>query len=153
MARGLILPFTVCTSFLVLHTQPSLRILFSCAIVTLGFFVGVFLDGTPLSLIGIFFGVASSAITALHSVVIKQSLEIVDGSALALAWYTNLLSAGALIPIVLLTGELPSILALLFGIDEPVAGGSMTYFSTFVWGSAITVRFNSGNTYLTSLIP
>lgn len=144
VARGLVLPFTVCTSFIVLHSRPSLRILISCSVVTLGFFVGVFLDGTPLSLVGIGFGVASSAITAIHSVVIKQSLTVVDGSALLLSWYTNLLSAGVLAPIVLLAGEGPGVWNLLFGAEEigemPKVDGAISPFATFIWGSIITVN-------------
>ncbi|KAF8639198.1 hypothetical protein AX17_001684 [Amanita inopinata Kibby_2008] len=139
VARGLVLPFTVCTSFFFLQSRPSLRILFSCSIVTLGFFIGVFLDGTPISALGIFFGVTSSAITALHSVVIKQSLNVVNGSALLLSWYTNAVSALVLAPIVILAGEGPGIAKLLFNIDELVREeGSVSALSTFLWGSAIT---------------
>ncbi|KAK7460996.1 hypothetical protein VKT23_008923 [Stygiomarasmius scandens] len=139
VARGLVLPFTVLTSFAVLHVRPSLRILFACAIVTLGFFIGVFLDGTEVSLIGIFFGVVSSAITATHSVVIKQSLNVVNGSALLLSWYTNLLSAVVLIPVIVFAGEAPAVTSLLANADalllEP---GEMSALRKFVWGSAIT---------------
>ncbi|KAF8173677.1 hypothetical protein BJ912DRAFT_70283 [Pholiota molesta] len=139
VARGLILPFTVCTSLLVLHARPSLRILLCCALVTLGFFVGVFLDGTPLSLIGVGFGVASSAITAVHSVVIKQSLSVVGGSALALSWYTNLLSAVVLLPLLLLAGEGKDVAKLFLGVGELVQlEGAMTPLATFLWGSLIT---------------
>ncbi|KIK68307.1 hypothetical protein GYMLUDRAFT_35692 [Collybiopsis luxurians FD-317 M1] len=139
VARGLVLPFTVCTSFFILNARPSLRILFSCGIVTLGFFVGVFLDGTPLSLVGIFFGVVSSAITAIHSVVIKQSLNVVNGSALLLSWYTNLLSAIVLIPIVVVAGEVPEIFKLFFGVEDLLrSSGQMTALGTFIWGSVIT---------------
>lgn len=154
VARGLVLPFTVCTSFIVLHSRPSLRILISCSVVTLGFFVGVFLDGTPLSLVGIGFGVASSAITAIHSVVIKQSLTVVDGSALLLSWYTNLLSAGVLAPIVLLAGEGPGVWSLLFGAEEigemPKVDGAISPFATFIWGSIITVNSFLAKTIQTS---
>jgi len=139
VARGLLLPFTVCTSFIFLHSRPSLRILLSCSIVTLGFFIGVFLDGTPISTLGIFFGVSSSAITALHSVVIKQSLDVVGGSALALSWYTNVLSAIVLAPLVLLAGEGPAVLKLIFNVDELLTeAGSMSPLKTFIWGSVIT---------------
>lgn len=135
------LPFTVCTSFFVLHSRPSLRILVCCGIVTLGFFIGVFLDGTPLSLVGVGFGVASSAITAIHSVVIKQSLTVVGGSALALSWYTNLLSAVVLLPLLILAGEGMDVLKLIFGVSELLTEpGSMSPLATFLWGSAITVR-------------
>jgi len=130
VARGLVLPFTVCTSYFFLASRPSLRILLACALVTLGFFVGVFLDGTSVSSLGIFFGVTSSIITALHSVVIKKSLAVVGGSALLLSFYTNLLSAAVLAPIVLLAGEGPAVTSILTGTDKSL--------STFVWGSAIT---------------
>jgi len=147
VARGLVLPFTVLTSFAVLHVRPSLRILFACAIVTLGFFIGVFLDGTEVSLIGIFFGVVSSAITATHSVVIKQSLNVVNGSALLLSWYTNLLSAIVLIPVIVFAGEAPAVTSLLANADALVLEpGQMSALRKFVWGSAITVRVSPGHT-------
>ena len=143
VARGLILPFTVLTSFTLLNARPSLRILISCAIITLGFFVGVFLDSVPVSTIGIFFGVTSSAITAVHSVVIKKSLDVVGGSALNLSWYTNLLSAVAMIPIIILAGEVPAVLALFEGPAPSVAmdlaaSGDMSVLQKFIWGSIIT---------------
>jgi solute carrier family 35 (GDP-fucose transporter), member C1 len=105
----------------------------ACAVVTAGFFVGVFLDGTAVSGTGIFFGVASSLITATHSVVIKRSLAAVQGSALKLSWYNNLLSAVVLAPLVILAGEGPAVGDLLLGVDTT---GKLT---TFVWGSIITV--------------
>ncbi|KAJ6613641.1 hypothetical protein B0H10DRAFT_2222141 [Mycena sp. CBHHK59/15] len=138
VARGLVLPFTVCISGLVLHTRPSLRILISCSIVTMGFFCGVFLDGTPLSLVGVGFGVASSSITATHSVVIKQSLNVVNGSTILLSWYTNLLSIFVLAPLVIL-GEGGHVMKLLLGVDELVtAPGAMSPLRTFVLGSMLT---------------
>lgn len=139
VARGLVLPFTVGTSFIVLHSRPSLRIIVACVVVTLGFFVGVFLDGTHVSLVGVSFGVVSSVITATHSVVIKQSLNVVNGSALLLSWYTNLLSAIVLAPIIFLAGEVPGVIKLLFGVDELVRSeGTMSALQTFLWGSVIT---------------
>ncbi|KAJ7468023.1 hypothetical protein FB451DRAFT_1257813 [Mycena latifolia] len=139
VARGLVLPFTVAASLAVLPSRPSVRILAACAIVTAGFFIGVLLDGTPLSLVGIAFGVASSSITAIASVVIKQSLKVVDNSTILLSWYTNLLSAVVLVPLVLLAGEGPRVLALLSG--HPNADASITdppQLHTFFWGSLIT---------------
>ncbi|RPD69196.1 hypothetical protein L226DRAFT_304813 [Lentinus tigrinus ALCF2SS1-7] len=140
VARGMVLPFTVGTSFFLLHARPSLRILAACAVVTTGFFVGVFLDGTEVSLVGVTFGVLSSMITAVHSVVIKKSLDVVHGSALHLSWYTNLLSAVVLAPILVLVGELPGVMKLLFGPNES-APGEMSTLSTFVMGSIITGVF------------
>ncbi|KAI0365005.1 hypothetical protein BV20DRAFT_973705 [Pilatotrama ljubarskyi] len=140
VARGMVLPFTVATSFFLLHARPSLRILAACAVVTVGFFVGVFLDGTPVSVVGVTFGVLSSMITAMHSVVIKKSLDVVHGSALHLSWYTNLLSAIVLAPVLVLVGELPGVLKLLFGPNEN-AEGKLSTLSTFIVGSLITGAF------------
>ncbi|PCH37544.1 hypothetical protein WOLCODRAFT_29168 [Wolfiporia cocos MD-104 SS10] len=140
VARGMVLPFTVATSYLLLHARPSLRILLACGIVTFGFFIGVFLDGTPVSAVGVTFGVVSSMITALHSVVIKKALDVVKGSALHLSWYTNLLSAILLAPILVLAGELPGITRLLFGPNEAPLG-EMSTLATFALGSAITGVF------------
>jgi len=139
VARGLVLPFTVLTSFFFLSARPSLRILLSCSVVTFGFFVGVFLDAVPMTLLGIGFGVASSAITAAHSVVIKKSLDVVKGSTMNLSWYTNLLSAVVMIPIIILAGEVPAIMDLFFGPTQVVSDGELTDLQTFIWGSFITV--------------
>ncbi|OCH84349.1 hypothetical protein OBBRIDRAFT_764406 [Obba rivulosa] len=142
VARGMVLPFTVATSYAFLHSRPSLRAVLACSVVTLGFFVGVFLDGTSISAVGVSFGVASSLITAVHSVVIKKSLDVVKGSALHLSWYTNLMSAVVLAPLLVLAGELPGVLKLLFGPDDaPVSEDKMSALSTFILGSAVTGVF------------
>lgn len=135
----MVLPFTVATSYIFLHSRPSTMALLACSVVTLGFFVGVFLDGTHVSLVGISFGIASSMITAMHSVVIKKALEVVKGSALSLSWYTNLCSAVVLFPLVFVAGEGPAVYNLLFS-SYIVPIGGVSPLSTFMWGSLITVR-------------
>ncbi|KAG8793113.1 hypothetical protein FRC12_003839 [Ceratobasidium sp. 428] len=153
VARGLVLPITVATSAVLIHTRPSLKVLIACALVTAGFFVGVLLDrassssGTSAtstaspSVIGIFFGVLSSFTTALLAVVIKSCLPVVGNSALDLAWYNNLLSAVVLAPLIILAGEGPDVLELLFAPSAPVSSTGMDAFQTFVYGSAITGVF------------
>lgn len=143
VARGLLLPFTVATSYFFLHARPSFRVLFSCSVVTLGFFIGNFLDAIPISPLGIAFGVTSSAISAVHSVVIKKSLDVVNGSAMHLSWYTNLLSAVVMLPLVLLVGEGPAIMELFSGGNEIISSsGGLSPLSTFIWGSLITVSID-----------
>ncbi|KAI0267280.1 hypothetical protein BC834DRAFT_870600 [Gloeopeniophorella convolvens] len=130
VARGLVLPFTILTSFIMLHAQPSTRILLSCSIVTAGFFVGVFLDGTPVSGLGVAFGTASSLLSALHAAVMKRGFEVVNGSALSMSWYSNLLSAVLLVPFILVFGEGPAVLDILSGRAEGLR--------TFIIGSTVT---------------
>ena len=129
----MVLPFTVATSYVFLSARPSSRVLSACAIVTFGFFVGVFLDGVNVSPAGIFFGVVSSMTTALHAVVIKKAMKLLDNSALALCWYMNLLSSIVLGAVVLVSGEVPRIAALLYADSQVV--------KTFIWGSLITGVF------------
>ncbi|KAF8584138.1 hypothetical protein K439DRAFT_1633778 [Ramaria rubella] len=139
VARGLVLPFTVATSFLFLAARrPSTALISACLVITTGFFVGVFLDSVPVSTIGVSFGVASSLITACHAVVIKRSLEVVGGSALKLSWYMNFLSALVLPPLVILTGEGPGIRNLFAGSASVDVSHRMSPLSTFLWGAMIT---------------
>ena len=117
VARGLVLPLTVLLSALSLSPRriPSTPILVSCAFVTTGFFTGIFLDGTPLSTLGIVCGALSSLVTALHSIVIKKSLDVqgINGSAIVLSWYMNAVSSFLLIPVVLFVGEGSDVVELL----------------------------------------
>ena len=131
VARGLLLPFTVLTSYVMLLTRPSLRVLVSCLIITLGFFIGVFLDGTRISPLGVFFGISSSLMTALHAAVMKRGFRVVEGSALSMSWYSNLLSSVLLVPFIIILGEGPAVLDLLSGNGEGL--------STFIIGSAVSV--------------
>lgn len=131
VARGLVLPFTVLTSYIVLRTRPSLRILISCAVVSSGFFIGVFLDNVHVSNLGILFGISSSLMSALHAAVMKRGFQVVEGSALSMSWYSNLLSSVLLLPFIILSGEGPAVLDILSGRAEGL--------KTFLVGSVITV--------------
>ena len=145
IARGLVLPLTALFSVLLLrNARPSVRILVACGVVTVGFFVGVFLDGSPSrtngkgpSFLGIFFGILSSMTTAAHAVVIKKSLEVVNGDAIELSWYSNVLSSVALLPLIVLAGEVPDILAFISTPVSSFTGNSP--LTTFLWGTLITV--------------
>ena len=74
----------------------------------------------------------------MHSVVIKKSLDVVKGSALLLSWYTNLLSAIVLAPLVVIAGELPAVVSMLSGqtVSSSNTGG-MSVLRTILWGSTI----------------
>jgi len=141
IARGLVLPLTVFFSvFFLRNSRPSVRIFVACGIVTVGFFVGVFLDGSYSSrtdgkgpsFLGIFFGILSSMTTAA-----QKSLEVVNGDAIELSWYSNALSSVLLLPLIVLAGEVPDILAF---INTPVVlSTGNSPLTTFLWGSLITV--------------
>ncbi|KAH9994541.1 hypothetical protein BJV74DRAFT_831078 [Russula compacta] len=130
VARGLLLPFTVLTSYVMLRTRPSFRILLSCSVITSGFFIGVFLDGVHVSGLGVLFGILSSLMSAMHAAVMKRGFEVVEGSALSMSWYSNLLSSLLLLPLIIVVGEGPAVLDIFSGRAEGL--------STFLIGSAVT---------------
>ncbi|KAH6903148.1 hypothetical protein BKA70DRAFT_1514781 [Coprinopsis sp. MPI-PUGE-AT-0042] len=144
--RGLFLPFAVATSLSSpLLSRPFLPILFACVVVTVDFFVGVFVDAVSVSVIGVSFGVAPLSKVRLLSLSINPSQFGINKSSLALGWYMNagstLLLLLLLLPILLLAGEAPGILSLLFysrgGIDDSNPG-RLNALQTFLYGSLIT---------------
>jgi solute carrier family 35 (GDP-fucose transporter), member C1 len=125
-------------------------VLLACAVVSVGFFVGVLLDHAPdsatadrskpsstTSILGIAFGLISSLTTASHAIVIKRSLTLVNGDAIELAWYSNVLSSMVLIPIIWLVGEGGGIIDL---VTSPLytGNGELSVLGRFLWGSLVT---------------
>ncbi|OCF78135.1 hypothetical protein I204_00071 [Kwoniella mangroviensis CBS 8886] len=144
VARGLVLPFTIIVTIVVLHHYPSPLALIAALIVTFGFFSGVLFDpnhassaasaavaGKHTSSLGITFGAMSSVSSASHAVLIKRGLASVSNSPISLSYYNNILSTLALIPMFIISGELPSAIRLLSN------GGA----SQFLWGATITGLF------------
>ncbi|KAK4053736.1 hypothetical protein OIV83_001392 [Microbotryomycetes sp. JL201] len=133
VARGLVLPFTVFFSWYYLGTRSSLPTLGAVGIVCVGFMLGVSAETMgKTSALGISLGVASSVTTALHAIIIKRSLNIVSGT-LDLAYYSNLLSALVILPFIVLMGEVPTLLDMMFGEGEG--------FGTFLIGAGVTGVF------------
>jgi len=130
VARGLLLPFTVLTSYIMLRARPSVRIFFSCSVVTSGFFIGIFLDDVHISALGILFGISSSLMSAIHAAVMKRGFEVVEDSALSMSWYSNLLSSLLVLPFVIMVGEGPAVFDILSGRAEGL--------TTFLIGSLVT---------------
>jgi len=131
VARSLILPFTVALSSIVLSKKTSFRVMMCCLVVCCGFLTG--LGGEiHLSYAGVFFGIVSSFTTAIHAVIIKGSLEVVENNTWDLVFYNNFLTFFALFPIVLCTGEISPF------IDEIIydqGGNQMRFFvGTFIAG-------------------
>nr|XP_019050155.1 hypothetical protein I302_00577 [Kwoniella bestiolae CBS 10118]OCF29085.1 hypothetical protein I302_00577 [Kwoniella bestiolae CBS 10118] len=144
VARGLVLPFTIIVTVIVLHQYPSPLALIAALIVTFGFFSGVLFDpnhassaasaavaGSHTSSLGITFGAMSSVSSACHAVLIKRGLASVSNSPISLSYYNNILSTIALVPMFIISGELPAAIKLLSN------GGA----SQFFWGAAITGLF------------
>ncbi|KAK8861392.1 hypothetical protein IAR55_002211 [Kwoniella newhampshirensis] len=145
VARGLVLPFTIIVTIIVLHHYPSPLALMAALVVTFGFFSGVLFDpnhassaasasvagSAKHSSLGIAFGAMSSVSSACHAVLIKRGLQTVSNSPIGLSYYNNILSTIALIPLLIVSGELPGVLKL---IRSPEA-------ATFYQGAGLTGIF------------
>lgn len=133
VARGLVLPFTVFFSFLLLSSKSSITSLAAVGVVCVGFFLGVSAESLHTSTIGTLLGVFSSLTTSVHAIVVKRSLGVVKGSTMDLVYYNNLLSALLLFPLVYLSGEYASVSAM-------VEHGGLP-LKTFLTGASITGVF------------
>ncbi|KAG0016866.1 hypothetical protein BGZ82_000921 [Podila clonocystis] len=134
IARGLSLPFTVTFTFLFLRQRSTVVVLAACTIVFAGFMTGISTD-INVSKLGVLFGIGSSITTSLYAIVIKQSLEYVNGSSTDLVYYNNVLSLVAMAPIVLLSGEVS------FVSKKLQEGGELSAFNQLLIGIAVTGVF------------
>lgn len=153
VARGLTLPMTVVLQTLSTGERPTGMTILSCGLVTWGFtysFIpnpwgaarapppaavagaaGGWMASSEAPMLGMFLGVMSAAMVAVHAVLVKSALKAVDGRTMDLAYWQNALSALALLPGIVGAGELKGLARLING-----EGGSL---SSFVIGSGITV--------------
>jgi len=133
VARGLVLPFTVFFSYILLSQRSTLPVLGAVVIVCIGFFAGVSAESLTVSKIGLFMGITSSITTSVHAIVVKRSLPVVQGDTMALAYYNNALSALFVSPIIVLMGEWPLV------VDLFATGGEN--LKTFMIGAVVTGVF------------
>ncbi|KAF9312254.1 hypothetical protein BG003_006453 [Podila horticola] len=117
IARGLVLPFTVVFTFAILHQPSSRFVIAACTIVFAGFMTGITAD-INVSLPGVIFGVASSITTSLRAIVIKRSLNSVNGVSMDLVYYNNVLSVVAMLPILVASGEVASVASLYHEVND-----------------------------------
>jgi len=138
IARGLVLPLTILVSCIHTYARPSVKVLVATGIVTSGFFTGISpnkdlpISASP-SVISLMYGLLSSLFIALHVVLIKSSLPHCNNSTIELAYWTNLGSAVMITPLILLNGELGTLVALTRSAEWDGR--------TFVYGSMITGVF------------
>ncbi|CAG8671721.1 3930_t:CDS:2, partial [Acaulospora morrowiae] len=123
-------------SYIFLKQRSSAMVLLACSVVCTGFFIGVSSEHLTISMVGITFGVLSSISTALHAIIIKKSLDIVQGNTMELVYYNNLLSVIAFTPLIFLFGEQTEITKLISESDQ-----NNSLLRTFVIGIFVTGFF------------
>lgn len=114
-----------------LRQRNSVFTLIGVALVCIGFVCGVSGERLTVSHVGVALGIFSSLSTAVHAIVVKSSVSVVTNT-LELVYLNNLLSAIVMLPMVLLAGETPAVLQMLF------EGGQE--LNAFMTGALVTVR-------------
>ncbi|KAM0200816.1 hypothetical protein ACHAPQ_009242 [Fusarium lateritium] len=110
IARGLLLPFTLFLSLLVLRPRPYYPpiSLVGCAMVMAGFGTGMMADYSQMltSGKGVLLGVGSSFTTAVESVVVKRFLGKSQEGMWQMVWMSNCMALLFYIPLFPLSGEM-----------------------------------------------
>ncbi|KAF7557764.1 hypothetical protein G7Z17_g388 [Cylindrodendrum hubeiense] len=124
IARGLLLPFTLLLSLMVLRPRPYYPplSLAGCAVVMSGFGAGMTADYSQMltSGKGVLLGIGSSFTTAVESVVVKKFLGKGDEGMWQMVWMSNAMAVLFYIPLLPLSGELTAI----SGLMEPTPEGA-----------------------------
>lgn len=125
IARGLLLPFTLLLSYLLLRPRPynppiSLA---GCALVMSGFGTGMVTDLQTMltSYKGMVLGIGSSFTTAVESVVVKKFVGKGDEGMWQLVWMSSCVQLLLYIPLLFISGEL----AIFINLRVATAGGTL----------------------------
>lgn len=112
VGRSLTTVFNVGFSYFILKQTTSWKAMGCCAIIILGFFMGVDQEKVAgsLSVTGVAFGVMASACVALNSIYTKKVLPLVDNNIWRLTLYNNINASFLFIPLMALFGEAPEVI-------------------------------------------
>lgn len=102
VARSLTICFSIALSYLMLGVKTSPRAIVACFVVMVGFAIGA--KGEPkLSIVGLVFGVVSSACVALYSILVKRSLALpaIDNNHWRLLAYNSTIAVPLMLPLAL----------------------------------------------------
>ncbi|KAH8312764.1 hypothetical protein KR044_012695 [Drosophila immigrans] len=113
IGRSLTTVFSVVLTYVILRQRTSFKCLLCCATIVVGFWLGVDQESltTAFSWRGTIFGVLSSLALAMYSIQTKKALGHVNQEIWLLSYYNNLYSTILFLPLIILNGELGTILA------------------------------------------
>lgn len=111
VGRSLTTVFNVIFTYWYLGETTSMNALFFCAMIILGFFLGVDQEksGGELSILGVLYGILASLAVALNAIFTKRTMAVVDKDTWRLTAYNNLNALILFVPVMLVLGEGPRI--------------------------------------------
>ncbi|XP_066144564.1 GDP-fucose transporter 1 isoform X2 [Euwallacea fornicatus] len=109
IGRSLTTIFNVILTFLILREKTSKKCIFCCAIIVIGFWLGVDQEhfAGSLSIAGTIFGILGSFSLSLFSILTKKVLPKIDGEIWLLQYANNVYASILFLPIIALSGEVP----------------------------------------------
>ena len=126
VGRSMTTFFNVALSYIFLGQRTGVKAMAMCAVIIGGFFLGVDEESDSpegVSYMGVFFGVCASVCVALNAVFIKKILPELDGDMWRLTAYNNTNALLLFLPVMLLFGEVPVIVA-----SEDIYSGTYWFF-------------------------
>ncbi|GAB0089300.1 GDP-fucose transporter 1 [Sergentomyia squamirostris] len=112
VGRSLTTVFNVIFSFILLNQKTSGRCIMCCVAIIAGFWLGVDQESLTdsFSLIGTIYGVVGSLALSLYSIYTKKTLVFVNQEVWLLSYYNNVYSMVMFMPLLILNGEIPTVL-------------------------------------------
>lgn len=109
VGRSLTTVANVILTYIMLGERTSTKALVCCAMIVLGFFLGMDQENSlgTLSKFGAFCGVASSVFVALYAIYTTKSLPCVDKNVWRLCLYNNFNACILFLPLMIVFGEVP----------------------------------------------
>lgn len=113
IGRSLTTVFSVVLTYVILRQRTSFKCLLCCGAIVIGFWLGVDQESLTkdFSWRGTIFGVLSSLALAMYSIQTKKALVHVNQEIWLLSYYNNLYSTILFLPLILLNGELGTVIA------------------------------------------
>ncbi|XP_034488962.1 GDP-fucose transporter 1 [Drosophila innubila] len=113
IGRSLTTVFSVVLTYVILRQRTSFKCLLCCAAIVVGFWLGVDQESLTIAFSwrGTIFGVLSSLALAMYSIQTKKALSYVNQEIWLLSYYNNLYSMLLFLPLIILNGELGTLLA------------------------------------------
>ena len=112
ISRSLTTVFNVLLTYFILGQKTSLGAIACCGAIVGGFYLGVDQEDASgsFSLSGTIYGILASLFVSLFSIFTKKILPVVDGNIWALTFYNNVNACVLFIPLMLLFGEIPTVI-------------------------------------------
>lgn len=113
VGRSLTTVFNVALTYFVLGQKTSIQAVICCASIIFGFWLGVDQEGAvgTLSVSGVIFGVLASLFVSLNAIYTKKVMPLVEDNIWTLTLYNNMNACFLFLPVIVLNGEIPSILS------------------------------------------